>query len=909
MPATINGFGTGYVGKRNIETRRGVCEFCGREADIRSYDTWYCFVVLFVVPVIPLGRRHILNECSSCQQHRAIPLKEWNENREQTIREGMKNISEAPDDPQAALEMFGSLLFFGKKTEAAGLAEIMQQRFAGNADVQMQLGVWHLEEGRGERADEFFARALELDPEHKGARRAAGVGKMQAGELDEARQLLSFMLEPGPDQDLTALVALAGEYQKRDRHREARELFAAVLRENPTLRVDKALRKMVRASEQALPQEERILPRRRFNYKPAAAIAAVLLAIVGLLAGIDWFLRSSQTLYVVNGLRQTVSVRIDGGAEIEVRPDAWVTTKIAEGSHRAELRAARGEVESVEFRVENDLTGRWTRYRTFVLNPWGAAALQLRRVIYCSKPLYSANIVRDSPSNYSVLFGGRFVGLGDVDYKFKPAPQEISMTAGSGQEVRSELTLLPGEPLDVMGRFPGNINASRLMDFAEVHREFNPTDDGLLAVYAALASAGEAGNERSHKFLARGLDRRPVEIEWHRMYQQRCMAPDHYDGMFERYEKMLAAEPESSALLYLRSRLAPGNRESIEYCERAIAADPGNPYAYFGRGYHLLSRGDFAGAKRDFDKALRLRPGRENFRRQLCQARLALGEYAGLTREYADLWRKTPTDPYLHQCYLELLVGGGNRPRAERAQRDHVTHLMQAAAKHNFAIIASGAAELMRRIDMTDVSPEEMEERFAEEMQKKFAAKVRAEEEALGDQAISGRLLLLYFLGENEAVIERSRKLGDAGSRWGWAVAANLALGRREAVERLRAEEEGFQPSSNFALMMSAGWQRAGDAARAEEGYAKAVRAARDGPGGERHIAELLARDADAAEIIDAGLEPAGKAVLLVAVAARRPELRGKLLDLAEKLNFGLFPPHNFIERAIGELRGRAPAP
>jgi hypothetical protein len=53
MPYTINGFGTGYVGKRNVETRRGVCAFCGHEATIRSYDAWYCVVALFVIPIAP----------------------------------------------------------------------------------------------------------------------------------------------------------------------------------------------------------------------------------------------------------------------------------------------------------------------------------------------------------------------------------------------------------------------------------------------------------------------------------------------------------------------------------------------------------------------------------------------------------------------------------------------------------------------------------------------------------------------------------------------------------------------------------------------------------------------------------------------------------------------------------------
>jgi hypothetical protein len=68
MPTTINGIGTHYYGNKNRVVRTGVCRSCGRSASLSSYDTRLWFVVVFV-PVIPLGRKRIIDECSYCRRH------------------------------------------------------------------------------------------------------------------------------------------------------------------------------------------------------------------------------------------------------------------------------------------------------------------------------------------------------------------------------------------------------------------------------------------------------------------------------------------------------------------------------------------------------------------------------------------------------------------------------------------------------------------------------------------------------------------------------------------------------------------------------------------------------------------------------------------------------------------------
>jgi len=76
MPVTYNGIGTHYYGQRNIETRPGVCRQCGRGGNLSSYDTRLWFVIVFI-PVIPLGRKRIVDYCPACRRHFAVDLQKW----------------------------------------------------------------------------------------------------------------------------------------------------------------------------------------------------------------------------------------------------------------------------------------------------------------------------------------------------------------------------------------------------------------------------------------------------------------------------------------------------------------------------------------------------------------------------------------------------------------------------------------------------------------------------------------------------------------------------------------------------------------------------------------------------------------------------------------------------------------
>ena len=102
MPATVNGIGTHYWGKKNLASRNGVCEFCRHQVALSSYDTRLWFVVLFL-PFIPLGRKRIIDQCSRCSRHRVANADAYEKARAAQTAASLEQFHRDPS-PKTALE-------------------------------------------------------------------------------------------------------------------------------------------------------------------------------------------------------------------------------------------------------------------------------------------------------------------------------------------------------------------------------------------------------------------------------------------------------------------------------------------------------------------------------------------------------------------------------------------------------------------------------------------------------------------------------------------------------------------------------------------------------------------------------------------------------------------------------------
>ncbi len=265
MPSTVNGIGTHYYGKKNLTVRAAVCKSCSRAGNLTSYDTRLWFVVVFI-PIVPLGRKRIIDECPSCTRHYVLKADVYEQAKQLQTSGSLERFRREPS-ADAALQAHGQLLAFHEHEQAAEFRKTALARFANHAGLRAGMAAQLRDASSFAESAKLFQESFELDPTLPEARAGVAQQKMGAGKLEEAQKLLDFLMEPGAGgrYSLAPLDSLAGYFQTAGRHAEAIKIAEILLREIPSLKDHHSFRKFVKLSEKALDQAESILPQRRFS--------------------------------------------------------------------------------------------------------------------------------------------------------------------------------------------------------------------------------------------------------------------------------------------------------------------------------------------------------------------------------------------------------------------------------------------------------------------------------------------------------------------------------------------------------------------------------------------------------------------------------------------------------------------
>src|SRR4051812_40915606 len=168
MPTTVNGIGTHYYGKKNRVERTAPCRSCHRVGVLTSYDTRLWFVIAFI-PVIPLGRKRIIDECPACTRHMVADAAAYEQARQLQTSGSMERYRREPT-PEVALEAHGQLLAFHEHEQAAEFRESVLGRFPEHAALRSGLASQLEQAASYEEAAALHDAALELEPDLPEAR-------------------------------------------------------------------------------------------------------------------------------------------------------------------------------------------------------------------------------------------------------------------------------------------------------------------------------------------------------------------------------------------------------------------------------------------------------------------------------------------------------------------------------------------------------------------------------------------------------------------------------------------------------------------------------------------------------------------------------------------------------------------
>lgn len=658
MPTTVNGIGTHYYGKKDLSTRTAPCRWCNRVGALESYNTRLWFVVVFI-PIIPLGRKRIIDSCPSCRRHMVADADKYEQARQLQIS-GSLDRFRREGSIESSLEAHAQLLAFHEHAQATDLRREILGRFPKDARLRAALANHMQQVSSYEEMARLNDEALALEPDLPEARAGVAVWKMAHGELDEARRLLDYLEEPGAGHhyDLAPLYSLAHNFQNAGRHHETLELAAVLIREAPHLCQRHDFRSMVKKSERATHTLESLVPPRQHSLRGlfraenspyskeqralALGAAAFLLAGIGLFASNE-YIRRHRTIRVANACGTPVQIRVDDATPVMIADDGKIS--VSEGKHRVRVSGPVEETHDVD--ITSGYFERWTSSPLWILNPGGEAVLYSRTVVYAANP----------PPSEQVLFVGQpFVALPHVDYPFEDPPASIQVKGRNNQVTKIVVQRLYNQDNDAFLRGT-NTNRAAALNFAE-NRLRHHADTDLLNSY--VSETIQRDRKRAREFLKTGLARKPVSVPWHRYYQTFGDRDGQEQAIIAEYDAMLAKDPANPALIYLRGRVDPDVQRRLEFFRRSATADPKFPWPFMALGMNALNVGRWEDALRDLQKAHELKLDDPQLARAIHTARIALGQAEAMVTEYRAALTSNPSDLRVAVELFDVLAASGH---------------------------------------------------------------------------------------------------------------------------------------------------------------------------------------------------------------------------------------------------------
>jgi hypothetical protein len=230
------------------------------------------------------------------------------------------------------------------------------------------------------------------------------------------------------------------------------------------------------------------------------------------------------------------------------------------------------------------------------------------------------------------VVGETFYRRPHVDYIFTSAPDQLQVKNRNQEITKTEIGWAQAVDFNA---FMETIETNReaAMDFAEKRLRRNSNQAELLKYYAGRGTEDERG--RIEAFLRSGLDRRPVDIPWHRAYQTVAELNKHKKEIVSLYDDYLSADPSNASLLYLRGRIDPDWEKQESFHRRAIEADPKLGWPWLAIAARASSGAHWDDSLEAALKARALRVDEpERIAESLHEARMARGEAKSLVGEY-----------------------------------------------------------------------------------------------------------------------------------------------------------------------------------------------------------------------------------------------------------------------------------
>ncbi|NLE60822.1 MAG: tetratricopeptide repeat protein [Planctomycetes bacterium] len=624
MPGVVNGCGTWYYGKKNVQQYQGVCRACNRVTTLTSYDT-RLFVVFLFIPVFPLGRKRIIEDCAACRRHHAMAFGDW-ERANRRTQEAVEAYRRSPTDPTLAEEAVGACLGIRSVPAFLDLAPEIEQQLASNAKTMCLLAAAYDLFGHIQDSERLLQTALQSQDDYD-TRELLADCLLRQDRHHEAQPYLQHIVDEGIPDRVDLLYQLAQGYQTKGEHEKALAVFQQCEVVNPGIVEDAVFVRLRDASTDHLGTHVAVKPadvanqmKRGAAFRRFTKVAAVVLVLAAVAYGaLAWIQGLRREVFLVNGLERAYSVRLNGKTHV-LEPQSVTKLRPGEGDIEVAIVDAPPGIAPETVTIRTAFLTRPFAKRTFVLNPDRAAILRRSRIYYSSSTSTAA-----PPATHSFIGGQTLHQFSGVDHAFEEPPRSISTDSHAKRVSREGLYLLSANeqvamPTMILGLLDslGKDAASRI---ARQHLLMEPQRYEYLRVLGLTTEP-----EELVAFLRTGVAQHPLELQWHRAYQSAMEDSEKQQEVEREYETMLAKDRHNKNLMYLAGRVSPSIDKAVTLFRQSTEGDSPCPYSFYALCGYYLGIGQFREAAENAEKAIKLLPNEREIQWYHRQALLADGQ-------------------------------------------------------------------------------------------------------------------------------------------------------------------------------------------------------------------------------------------------------------------------------------------
>lgn len=677
--------GTMCYGQDNGYRRFGNCEKCGFHGPLKTYDT--CEIgYLYLVPILPIGRKRVFDECCHCKHSREIPLGRYKRARASELPAALEVLKADHQDPALVAQSIRQLMNYACFEEFKAAAPLLEERYAREAGVLVELGAAYTFLGDLSSAETvldrilFFADSFDFVKELFQQTLIRNLTRQK--KFDDALELLSSVSLQNPELRTTFFFFIEGllnEGRQADAlailndFAEVEDLYSDELYSSYIEKIkSEALSEDYSSDYFGEEKSLESLPRTVPLWTPVAIdlLIGLLLLSVYVLYSLD--LEERRRVWVVNGTQQSYQVEING-KDYVLRGQEKLRLYFPEGELQYRVKAHHFNSLSQSVHFSSSLFARPVDRRTFILNPDGLALLSLETGFYAAK----GKAAQEGKRSWQI--GKHFYQIEGIDFLFSPFPAEISMSSDDREVERRSLRLVaPRSFEERLAIVTVALKEGEEERYWKDHVLLETKDKEALQHLYSLFLPDRI--EEFVRFLERGLKSRPVLVEWHELYQQVCQKHMPQIEIEQQYRDDLRQEPKNAPLKYLLGLLLK-DREAAETLFRE--SEKGRKpigYGWSALGHRRQCSGHFEEALTLNKKARAILIEHARVRSQLRASLLALKRYEELLTVLEAERSLAPNDLALMKSKLHILTVSGQRGRASKERTrfmQSVRHLLR----------------------------------------------------------------------------------------------------------------------------------------------------------------------------------------------------------------------------------------